>query len=140
MTRARFLFFDTAGAIIWAGSFLLLGWIFSEQLELVAEYVAQFGNFLLALIVFGIPAAYVGIKYRQKRKFLRELEIARVLPQDVHAMMTAGEPLAIIDLRHALDLLAHPAALPGAIHIAPEEFEARHIEIPRDRDIILYCT
>jgi membrane protein DedA with SNARE-associated domain len=140
MSRGRFLAFDTAGAIGWAGSFMLLGWIFSEQLEVVAAYVAQFGNVLLAAIVFGIPAAYVAFKYREKRKFLRELEIARIHPHEVHAMMAAGESLTIIDLRHPLDLLANAATLPGALHIAPEHLETRHAEIPRDRDIILYCT
>jgi membrane protein DedA with SNARE-associated domain len=140
MTRRRFLGYDAGGAAFWAGTFILLGWIFSDQLELIAATVAQFGNVLLALIIFGVPAAYVAFKYREKRKFLRDLEIARIHPHQVHEMMIAGETLAIIDLRHALDLLAHPATLPGAIHISPEDFETRHAEIPRDREIILYCT
>ncbi|PYV23182.1 MAG: ArsR family transcriptional regulator, partial [Acidobacteria bacterium] len=30
--------------------------------------------------------------------------------------------------------------LPGALHIDPKEIEQRHQEIPRDRDVVLYCT
>lgn len=140
MTRRRFLSFDLVGAVVWAGSFMLLGWLFSNQLEEVAATIGRFGNALLALIVFGIPAAYVLFKYREKGKFLRALATARILPEHVHAMIVAGDTLTIIDLRHALDLLAHPAMLPGAVHIPPEHLELRHLEIPRDRDIILYCT
>jgi hypothetical protein len=30
--------------------------------------------------------------------------------------------------------------LPGAIWMTLDEIETRHEEIPRDRDVILYCT
>jgi len=30
--------------------------------------------------------------------------------------------------------------LPGAIRLDPEELDGRHTHIPRDRDIVLYCT
>ena len=46
----------------------------------------------------------------------------------------------IVDLRHPLDYLPDPRVLPGAIRISPGEI-AEHVEmIPRDRDVILYCT
>ena len=48
--------------------------------------------------------------------------------------------ITIIDLRHPLDLLPDPRTLPGALHISPEELEARHNEITRDGEIVLYCT
>jgi hypothetical protein len=30
--------------------------------------------------------------------------------------------------------------IPGALHLMIEELEARQQEVPRDRDIVLYCT
>ena len=33
-----------------------------------------------------------------------------------------------------------PTIIPGALHLMFEELEARHQEVPRDRDIVLYCT
>jgi len=49
-------------------------------------------------------------------------------------------PPFIVDLRHPLDYLPDPRVLPGAVRIGPDEV-TRHAErIPRDRDIILYCT
>jgi rhodanese-related sulfurtransferase len=45
-----------------------------------------------------------------------------------------------VDLRHPLELLPDPFTLPGALHFSPEALAARHLEIPRDRDIVLYCT
>jgi rhodanese-related sulfurtransferase len=45
-----------------------------------------------------------------------------------------------VDLRHPLDFRADPMMIPGAVHLSPEELERRSQEIPRDRDVILYCT
>jgi len=46
----------------------------------------------------------------------------------------------IVDLRHPLELLPDPFTLPGAVHVSPEALAARVQEIPRDRDVVLYCT
>jgi rhodanese-related sulfurtransferase len=46
----------------------------------------------------------------------------------------------IVDLRHPLELLPDPFTLPGALHISPEALASRHLEIPRDRDVVLFCT
>jgi rhodanese-related sulfurtransferase len=45
-----------------------------------------------------------------------------------------------VDLRHPLELLPDPFTLPGALHFSPDALAARQDEIPRDRDIVLYCT
>jgi rhodanese-related sulfurtransferase len=30
--------------------------------------------------------------------------------------------------------------VPGAIVLSPDELDERHHEIPRDREVVLYCT
>ena len=54
------------------------------------------------------------------------------------AKMDAGEDFVVVDLRHAVEQLG--ARLPGALLLRPGELDTRHTEIPRDRDVILYCT
>jgi len=139
MRFPRFLAFDTAGAVIWAGSFIGLGWIFSDQLEFVADKAASLGGWLLA-ILFGGLAGYIGWKYYQRQRFLRELRIARITPDELKAKMDNGEEVVVVDLRHKIDFEAEPETIPGALHVPPEELEQRHEEIPRDRELILYCT
>jgi mRNA-degrading endonuclease RelE of RelBE toxin-antitoxin system/rhodanese-related sulfurtransferase len=43
-------------------------------------------------------------------------------------------------IRQPIDIEAFPQMIPGAIRIAMEEIEERHGEIPRDRDVVLYCS
>jgi len=82
---------------------------------------------------------YVVVKWIQRRLFLRSLRIARI-GQELKRQPDSGEPVVIIDLRSELDVAAVPVMIPRSLRIAPEELERRHQEIPRDRDIILYCS
>jgi len=136
---SRFLFFNGLGVLLWIGTFELLGYIFSDQLETVVAYAARFGGLLAALLVGGL-AAYVALKYVQRRRFLRSLRVARITPEELKAELDAGADLLIVDLRHALDYEAEPQTLPGALRLPAEELEERSQEIPRGRTLVLYCT
>src|SRR5208282_2189138 len=49
-------------------------------------------------------------------------------------------PVYIVDLRHPMELLPDPFTLPGACHFTPDDLAERHQEIPRDRDVVLFCS
>ena len=75
----------------------------------------------------------------QRRRFLNKLRVARITPGELHQKMIAGDPLLIVDMRHPGEI-AETKQLPGALRIGIDELDARHHEIARDRDIILYCS
>lgn len=135
----RFLLFDTMGSMWWAGGFLGLGWIFSHQLDSIAHYSERLGFWLLVFFGLGL-AAYIEMKLRERRRFLKSLAAERIEPEELFRLIEGGQQLTIIDLRHALDALPDPRTLPGALRLTPEELRARNAEIPRDRGVILYCT
>src|SRR3981189_45795 len=62
MRPERFFFFDAMGSLLWAGTFLGLGYIFSGQIERVGEYLASLGGWLLVLLL-GVLAAYITNKF-----------------------------------------------------------------------------
>jgi membrane protein DedA with SNARE-associated domain len=138
--RGQFIALDSMGAIVWAGAWMGLGYVFSDALELVAVQAAHLGNYVL-LIVGAALASYAAIKFIQRRRFLRGLRIARITPDELKCRLDAGDgDLAVIDTRSALEVNAAPYAIRGAIWIAAEEIDQRHDEVPRDREIVLYCT
>jgi ABC-type nickel/cobalt efflux system permease component RcnA len=139
MRRSRFVFFDGVAAAIWAGAFAGLGLLFSNQLERMAGQVARLGTWL-AVILLGGLAAYILWKYVNRQRFLRRLRVARITPEELKRKLDGGEDVMIVDLRHSMDFEAEPHVIPGALRVGAEELEGRHHEIPRDRDIILYCT
>jgi rhodanese-related sulfurtransferase len=46
----------------------------------------------------------------------------------------------VVDLRDALDHATDPFTIPGALRISIEQIEQHHQDIPRDRDVILFCA
>lgn len=139
LARSRFLLFDGLGILLWIGTFELLGYLFSDQLEDVVAYASRFGGLLFVLLVGGL-AAYVGWKYVQRRRFLRSLRIARITPEQLRSELDAGADFVIVDLRHTMDHESEPRMLPGAMRLPAEELEQRGAELPRNRPLVLYCS
>ncbi len=135
----RFLLFDGLGAVLYTGVFAGLGVLFSAQLEAIAEPALRLGEWLGLLLACAL-AAYILWKYVQRRRVIGALRVARITPAELKSRIDAGEEVLIVDLRHPLDFEAEPHLIPGALRVAPDEIEERHVEIPRDRDVVLYCT
>jgi membrane protein DedA with SNARE-associated domain len=139
MRFRRFLIFDALGSLFWAGTFLGIGYIFSEQIEHVAERLASLGGWLLVLLA-GALALYIGYKFVARQRFLHDLRIARITPEELKNKIDSGEELVIVDLRHSMDFEAEPETIPGALHIDAKELQEKNDRLPRDREVILYCT
>lgn len=134
-----FLLYNTAGAVLWIGTWGLVGYLFHRQLEQAAAYVSTLGTISL-MVVVALVALYLGGKYWRRRRVLLTLRQARISADELKRMLDAGEPLVIVDARHALALKAEPPGIPGAIRISVEEIERRHEEVPRDREVVVYCS
>ncbi|HYY05750.1 MAG TPA: VTT domain-containing protein [Candidatus Limnocylindria bacterium] len=136
---ARFTLYAGAGALLWAGSWSGVGYLASDALEPVARHAERLGAWLVAAVVLA-AVGYAALKFAQRRRVTRQLRIARIGPEELRQKLDAGEPLVVVDLRTALDVEADPSTIPGALRITAEELEARHREIPRDAEVVLYCT
>jgi membrane protein DedA with SNARE-associated domain/rhodanese-related sulfurtransferase len=135
----RFLAWDAAGSLLWAGAFLGAGFLFRVQIERVGTLLLRLGTQVFVLLASAL-AFYVAWKVALRWRFFRRLRVARITPEELNGKMEAGEDLTVVDLRHPLEFDADRVKVPGALHMLPEELAKRHEEIPRDRDVVLYCT
>ncbi len=139
MSYRTFLLYDMAGTFLWVTTLVLLGRFFGDAIrrnEGLLHWLSRSAFALVVLVVLGI----VAYKLVRQQAFLRKIRTLRIEPEELKAMMDRGDNLYIVDLRHPLDLLPDPRILPGAIRLLPNELIARNAEIPRDRDVVLYCT
>jgi membrane protein DedA with SNARE-associated domain/rhodanese-related sulfurtransferase len=134
----RFLFFDGLSALLYAGCFILAGVLFSRQLEQIIDALAGLGHGALGVVV-ALFAIYIGYRYWQRHRLLSELRMARISVDELHQKQEAGESLLILDLRSHFELEQDPAVIRGAVHVTMDELRVRQQDIPRDRDIVLYC-
>ncbi len=135
----KFLLLDGLGALLWAGTFVGLGYLFSHDIEYIALHLTKLG-ILAAVIVPGSLAAYIAWKYFRRRSFLRQLSVLRITPEEVKQRIDAGDRLMILDVRNRDEVREESFTLPGALSLPFEELKKNHHMIPRDHDIVLYCA
>ncbi len=137
MRFTRFAFYDITGALVWLGSYFTLGYVFSNQLDRLGDYFERMGSWL-ALFLGGALALWVGWKFFQRQRFLKKLAVARITTEELRAKLDAGEDIVVVDVRSLLE--SEYDSVPGALRIPLEDMDTRHGDIPRDRDIILFCS
>ncbi len=139
MRMARFIMFDSMGTLLWASAYLGAGFVFRDQIEEIAAHLAYFGGNLGIVLVTAF-AVYISYKFIARQRFIRQLRIARITVAELKQKIDAGEEMLIVDLRHSMDFEADPQTIPGAFRMDAAELEEKNDRLPRDRDVILYCT
>ena len=137
VSLGRFVLFDTLGALLWIVCYAGIGYIFSGQLDKVGIYAERMGSGVV-LLVIALLAAWIAWKYAQRQRFLRKLAVSRITALELKQKLEAGEDLVVVDVRSALE--SEVDSVPGALRIPLEDLDGRHRDIPRDRDIILFCS
>ncbi len=135
----RFIALSTLAAMLWVGAGLLAGMLFKTQIALLLIHLDRIGSiaFLGALILL---SAYVAFKWWERRRFYKMLRMARISVAELHALIQDGEAPLIIDVRSPTARALEPHWIPGALHISLPDVDVHLKDLPRDRDIILYCT
>ncbi len=136
---AKFIALSAVSAALWSGGGLAAGMLFKSQVDALLAHLDRIGG-LAGLIIAGLLAAYIAFKWWERARFLAALRMARISVSDLYELMQAGAAPVIVDVRSSTARALEPRWIPGAIHV-PIDAVGRHVgALPRDRDIILYCT
>lgn len=136
---ATFTLFDGIGAALWAGVSMLAGWLLGGQIEAAIDALGRMGGYAAAWLG-GLLAAYMAFKWFERLRFLGQLRAARVAVHEVYAMLERGEEPLILDVRSAAALVADTRRIPRAVLIDPDAPDDQLAALPRDREIIVYCS
>ncbi|HZJ54446.1 MAG TPA: VTT domain-containing protein [Myxococcaceae bacterium] len=139
MRFRRFLPLDGAGDLLWATTFVGLGWLAGEPFFRVLVVVMGYAGSAVAFFAAGL-GLYLGFKLLQRLRFQTQLRVARLSPGELKRRLDAGEELVVVDLRHRREVEESGTTLPGALQISPDELDRRHREISRGREVVLFCS
>ena len=144
MPYARFVLYDMGGSLIWALAYILAGRFFGDLAKRSSMFFSMLGHFAVVIFVLMVLGIMVQRVWKQ-RKFLASVRELRLEPAELMEMMETAERQGniapfIVDLRHPLDYLPDPRVVPGAVRVSPSDLTAHQGLLPRDRDVILYCT
>ncbi|HSN05594.1 MAG TPA: VTT domain-containing protein [Nitrospira sp.] len=130
-----FLLYDGLGALIWAWSGLGIGYLFSDQIEQAVTYAEQVAPVATGAAI-GALVLYVGHKAVSRRRQLRD--VPRITVEELRGKLRTDEPPLLIDLRPHAGAEVEPG-IPSAVLMSLDELIHRHHELPRHRDLVLYC-
>jgi len=135
LRAALFILYDGLGAVLWAGSSVWIGYVFSDQLEQALTYSGQATP--LAIGVLALVGGYILYKARARRRQLQRVPRIHV-DALVEQLQTSQQPL-LIDVRPIIAMPAPDSTIPNALRMSLDDLKRRHHELPRQRDLILYC-
>jgi membrane protein DedA with SNARE-associated domain len=135
-----FLIWDGLGSLLWAGSAAVVGHLFHNTIQRVIENLEALGSWAGALLAAGL-AAVVAVKWNERRKSRKLLDLARITVAELQRSLLEDQPPPlVVDVRSRASHTYDPRRIPGALRMALDELDEKIGELPRDRDIILYCT
>jgi membrane protein DedA with SNARE-associated domain len=138
MTVARFVPIDVAGQVLWAGTLMAAGWFLGPQIKMMLGILQRLAGSVGAGVAL-LLALYVIWKLVKRQRLFAELRIARITATELRAEIESGA-IFVVDLRHPSEVAGEGFTIPGAFRLSLEDIEERHVEIPRDRDVALFCS
>ena len=139
MNFAQFTVFAGLGTVLWVGLYVGAGILLGPQIDRLLPRLQAVGG-VAVLVIAALLVAYIGYKWWQRRRFYAFLRMARITVADLYRELDSGAAPLIVDVRSETARSLQPRRIPGAVHVPVQDME-RHIqELPRDREIVLYCT
>ncbi len=141
MRFGQFLRLDFVGALLYTVTYLLVGYVSRDFLAAILKGFHAAGRvmeviLIAALLVYAIYRTAQFLKYKKYRI------MPRVQVQELAARLASDEAgrVLIVDVRsHGYyDIGAERIA--GSIRIEPNNLEEEIKNLPKDKDIYLYCT
>ena len=139
MNPLRFVLLSLFGSAAWVGAALLIGVLLKSQVERLLPRLAGLGSAALVVLLAAL-AAYVAFKWWERRRFYSALDMARIGVDELYAQMQSESPPIVVDVRSPTAQELQLQRIPGALHVPVHEVAARVGSLPRDREIIFYCT
>jgi len=134
-----FLFFDAAGALLWAGSAIGAGMIFHRAIDRLLLLLEGLGSLGLGLVGIAF-LAWVAYRFVERRRFVRELRLARVSVPELQRMLGADDAPLVFDVRTSSAAWLDPRCIPGSLRLSFDEIERTLAGASRAREVVLYCT
>jgi len=134
-----FVLLNGAGIVLWVGIPVGAGLLFNDQIGRVIALLERYGAMAGALIVAAL-ALYIAFKWWERRRFYRALRLARITVEELRGLHERGKQPLVVDVRSAVARKADGRLIPGALAMDPAEIESRLRELPKDRDIVFYCS
>jgi membrane protein DedA with SNARE-associated domain len=137
----QFLRFDAAGAMLYAATYIALGYIFREFLALITRSFIAASHLVEGVVAVAI-AAYVIYRVWLYKKNAMYRIVPRVQVQELAQRLASDEsekPL-VVDVRSHSYYDAGATRIKGSVRLEPNNLSEEIKHFSKTKDIYLYCT
>ena len=138
MSNARFLSYETAGALIWTVGFLLLGCVFHSAIKDVLEVLSQIG-IAAAVICGALLALFLAWRYRLRRAARVADDIEHIAVDALRAALAGATAPTLIDVRAAAARALDTRVIPGAVGIELKHLPKGLGPLADGRELVVFC-
>jgi membrane protein DedA with SNARE-associated domain/rhodanese-related sulfurtransferase len=134
-----FLLLDGLGSLLWVGVAAGVGRLFAAQVDRVLDAFAQAGVVALQGLL-GLLVLYIAVKWWQRHRLLTSLRMARITVDELNHAIADGQNPVVVDVRSEAARLLDGRVIPGALLADLESVHRALADVPRDRELVIYCT
>lgn len=141
MRFSQFLYLDLVGASLYSTFYLMVGYLSRDFLALALNSIREAGRVMEVLIVVALVlySIYRAVMFLQYRKYGM---VPRVTVKDLVARLDSQESvkMQIVDVRSHGYYDIGAERIKGSIRIEPNNLDQEIKNLPKDKEIYLYCT
>jgi len=137
----QFLRLDAAGALLYSLTYVAVGFVSRDFLAAVLRGFHAAGRAMEAVVMVAL-VVYAIYRVTQYRKHRMDRVVPRIQVQELAARLASGDAdrVQIVDVRSHGYYDSGAARIKNSIRIEPNNLEEEIKNLPRDKDIYLYCT
>jgi membrane protein DedA with SNARE-associated domain/rhodanese-related sulfurtransferase len=139
MSWTRFIWYDVGASLIWTLVYLAIGVAFAGQIVVVLDFMTEFGT-IAAVVIAIVLAVMVVYRYLRRRWMLSDRYAPRIAVNELRELIRRGESPIVIDVRSSVAMLQDGRRVPGAMVATLAQLPTTALELPRDREVVLYCN
>ncbi len=141
MRFGQFLRLDIVGALLYSASYLTIGFLSRDILVKVLKSIHEAGQ-VMEVVLLAVIVVYAIYRVANVFKYRKYAVVPRVQVQELAARLAAedGNRVQIIDVRSHGYYDVGSERILGSIRIEPNNLEEEVKNLPKDKDLYLYCT
>lgn len=141
MHFGQFLRLDMAGALFYAGAYLMLGYWSRDFLAATLNGLQAAGRTMEVILIAAV-VVYAVYRIAQFAKYKKYRIMPRVQVDEIAARLATegSDRLQIVDVRSHGYYDIGAERIHGSIRIEPNNLDEEIKTLPKDKDIYLYCT
>ena len=140
MRYGQFLQLDVAGALLYSTTYLLVGYLSRDFLAATLSGLQSAGR-AMEVILLAAVAVYAIYRIAQFQKYREYDVVPRIRVDELAARLASDKAnLQIIDVRSQGYYDIGAERIKGSVRIEPNNLDEEIKNLPKDKDIYLYCT